>query len=100
EPIAAHQRREAGVEPGARLAGNRQQLAVTPQILRPPLDLIARERDRAVVVDGFERPEAPVTDVGGFGRERRPAQMTLQSSQRAHTASASGKSEQVIWNRE
>ena len=39
QPIAADQRREPRVEAGARLAGDRQQLAVAPEILRPLLDL-------------------------------------------------------------
>ena len=88
QAIAAHQRREAGVEAGARLAGDRQQLAVAPQILRPPLDLLARQANRAVVVDRLERAKALIADVDRFGRERRLTQMTLQSNQRAHTASA------------
>ena len=45
QTVAAHQRREAGVETGARLAGDRQQLAIAPQVLRPPLDLLARQRE-------------------------------------------------------
>ena len=74
QAVAAHQRREAGVEAGARLAGDRQQLAIAPQVLRPPLDLLARQVNRAVVVDRLERAEAPVADVSRFGRKRRLAQ--------------------------
>ena len=43
---AADERREAGVEAGARFTGDRQQLAVAPEILRTTLDLLARDRDR------------------------------------------------------
>ena len=35
QPRAADERREAGMEAGLRLAGNRQQLAVAPEVLRP-----------------------------------------------------------------
>src|SRR5438093_639843 len=90
--IAADQRREARVEPRARFAGDRQQLAVPPQILRPPLDLLARQRDRAVVVHRLERSETFVADIRGFRRKRRLTEMTLQTDQCAHTASASLKS--------
>ena len=76
-------------KPGLRLAGDRQQLAIAPEVLRPALDLFARQRDRAVVVDRLERAEALVAHVGGLGRKRRLAHMTLQSDERAHTASAS-----------
>ncbi len=89
QPSAAHQRREAGIEAGARLAGDRQQLAIAPQVLRPLLDLLARQVDGAVVVDRLERPETLVADVDRFGRKRRLTEMALQSDQRAHTASAS-----------
>ncbi len=41
QAIAAHERREAGIEPGERLAFNRQQLAVAPQTLRTPFNLLA-----------------------------------------------------------
>ena len=95
EPIAAHERGEAGVEAGARLSRNGQQLAIAPEIFRPALDLVARERDRGVVVDRLERPEALRAHVARFRRKRRLAQMTLQSDQRVHTASATG-----IWNEE
>src|SRR5437899_2552360 len=83
EPVgqarAAHERREAGVESRSRLAGDRQQLAVAPQILRTLLNLLPRQVDRAVVVDRLQRPETLVADVGGFRGEKGLAQMTLQS---------------------
>src|SRR5207248_3999512 len=63
EAIAAHERGESRMEPGERLAGDRQQLAVAPEVLGPLLDLLARDVDRAVVVDRFEGPEALVADV-------------------------------------
>src|SRR5712691_171706 len=86
--VAADERRETGVEAGPRLAGDRQQLAITPQVLRPAFDLLARQRDRAVVVNRLERAEALLTHVDCFGKERGLTEMTLQSNQRAHTTSA------------
>ena len=83
EAIATHERREAGVETGERLAGDRQQLAVAPQVLRPLLNLLARDVDGFVVVDGLERPQAFVADVYRFGREQGLAEMTLQTRQGA-----------------
>src|SRR6185436_12185843 len=74
---------------GARFSRDRQQLAVAPEILGPPLDFCPREPDCRVVVDWLERPEAPIADVGRFGGEFRFADMTLQPDERAHTASAS-----------
>ena len=70
------------------LAGDRQQLAVAPEVFRPPLDLFARQPDRAVVVERLQRAEALVAHVQRFGRKLRLAEMTLQSKERAHTASA------------
>ncbi len=89
QPAAADQRREAGMKTGLRLAGNRQQLPIAPEVLRPPLDLLPGQLDRGVVVDRLERAEAPIADVDGFGRKHGLAEMTLQSDKRAHTASAS-----------
>src|SRR5262245_20781299 len=86
---AAHERRIAGVEPGARLSRNRQQLAISPEILGPALDFFPREPDCRVVVDRLERPEAPIAHIGGLGGKHGFADMTLQSDERAHTASAS-----------
>ncbi len=93
EAVAAHQRCEAGVESGARLAGDRKQLAVAPEILRPRFNLLARQVDGVVIVDRLERSETAVADVHRFRRKRRLAEMTLKSNQRAHTASANGNSE-------
>jgi hypothetical protein len=73
---AADERREAGVEPGPRLAGDREQLPVAPQIVRPRLDLGARDVDRRVVVEGLERAEAAVADIERFGGKLGPAEMT------------------------
>src|SRR5579872_7362634 len=93
EPIAAHQGCEAGIEPGARLADDRQQLAIPPQILGPPLDLLPRQPHGPIVVDRLERTEAAVADVQRLGRKRRLAQVTLQSDERAHTTSDNFTSE-------
>ena len=89
QAIAAHERREAGVEPRSRLAGNRQQLAIAPQIFRPARDLLARQRDRAVVVQRLQWTEAPIAHVGRLRRKEGLAQMTLESQECAHTASVS-----------
>ena len=43
QPIAAHERREPGMKAGSRLAGDRQELAIAPEILRPLLDRFARQ---------------------------------------------------------
>src|SRR5262249_17302890 len=83
EPIASDERRESGIESGSWLAGDRQQLTVTPQVLRAPLDRVAGQRDRVVVVHRLERAEALVADVGRGGGKRRLAEMTLESGQHA-----------------
>src|SRR5207247_1631140 len=93
EPIAADQRREPGIEPGSRLVDDGQQLRVSPKIFRTPLDLLARESYRAVVVHRLERSEASIAHIQRLRRKRGLAQVTLQSSQRGHTASANSKSE-------
>src|ERR1700688_2897840 len=72
-----------------RLAGDRQQLAVPPEILRPARDFLARQRDGRIVVHGLERSQAPIADVDGFGWKGSLAHVTLQSDERGHTASAS-----------
>ena len=43
QPVGAHERREAGVEAGQRLALDRQELAIAPEALRPRLDQLARD---------------------------------------------------------
>ena len=48
EPVGPDERREAGVEPGARLAVDRQQLAIAPEVLRPALDQLARDERGAI----------------------------------------------------
>src|SRR5262245_18426335 len=88
QSIASHQRREAGVEAGRRFAGNRQQFAVAPEVLGTRLYLLARQMDRVVVVHRLERSEALVADVDRRRWKGRLAQMTLQSEEHAHTASA------------
>ena len=88
QPMAAYERREARVEPGARLPFDRQKLAVAPEILWTPLDVLAGQANRAVVVHRLERTQTPIADVNRLGGECRLTEMTLQSDQRAHTASA------------
>src|ERR1700720_2553850 len=89
KPRAPHERREAGMKSRLRLAGDRQQLAVPPQILRPPGNVFARQPDGRVVVHRLERAQAPIADVDRLGGKRRLAHVTLQSDQCGHTASAS-----------
>src|SRR6476659_9015871 len=87
ETTGAHERREAGVEAGARLTGNGQQLTIPPQILGPLFDGFARQPYRRIVVDRLERPETAIADVQGPGGKLCLAHVTLQTSQRAHTSS-------------
>ena len=87
QPVAAHERREPGMKTGARLAGDRQQLAIAPEVLRPLFDLLAREPHGAVVVYRRQRTEAPIADIQRLSRKGGLAQMTLQSDQNAHTPS-------------
>src|SRR5262245_29388496 len=82
EPRRSHERREARVEPGPRLADDRQQLAITPEILGPAFDDVAGQVDLRVVVDGFERTEAALAGISRVGRKRGLAQMTLQADER------------------
>src|SRR5438045_849371 len=88
QPRAANERSEPGIESCPRLAGDGQQLAIPPQVFWPPFDLLTRNPDGAVIVEGLQRAKAPIADVQGFGGEFRFAQMTLQSNEGAHTASA------------
>ena len=81
EAIGLDERREARGEAGARLAGDRQQLAIAPQVARPRRDGLAvmscrdrRSRRR------LERSEALVADEQRLGRERRVAHVALQSN--------------------
>ena len=46
QPRAADERREAGVKTGLRVAGNRQQLTVSPEVFRPPFDNFTRQANR------------------------------------------------------
>ena len=64
QAVAAHERREAGVETGARLAGDRQQLAVAPEVLRPLLDLLRAS-------GGSARSRRPARAARGTCRRRR-----------------------------
>src|ERR1700730_8168941 len=81
KPRAPHERREAGMKSRLRLAGDRQQLAVAPQILRPPRNVLARQRDGRIIVHGLERAKAPIADVDGLGGKRRFAHVTLKSDE-------------------
>src|SRR5215468_4982979 len=79
QPRAPDERSETGVEPRARLAGNRQQLAIAPEVFRPALDLLPRDLNRFVIVEGLERSEAFLADPQRLRGKRGLAQMTLES---------------------
>src|SRR5581483_11085286 len=79
ETLAAHERGEAGVEAGPRLAVDRQQFAVAPQVLRPAFDVRSRHANGCVVVDRFERAETLLADVARLRGIAGLAQMTLQT---------------------
>src|SRR5512138_47428 len=82
----ADERREAGMEAGPRLPGDREQLTVAPQVARPRLDQVAREqfaRD-AIVVHDLQRTQALLADPESLGRVLRRADVTSQAAQRRH----------------
>src|SRR5215813_4937722 len=79
QPRAPDQRSEPGVEPRARLACNRQQLTIAPEVFRSELDLLPRDRNRFVIVEGLERSEAFLADPQRLCGKRGLAQMTLES---------------------
>jgi hypothetical protein len=86
EPIGFDEWGVSRIEPGARLAVNRQQLSVAPQVIRARLDLGAGHvaPDLVVVVDDFERSQALIADPQRLCREHRLAQMALQSNYVGH----------------
>ena len=86
EAIGFDERRESRIEAGARLAVDRQQLAIAPQVLRARLDLRAAHvaPDLVVVVDDFERSETLVAHPQRLCRKHRLAQVTLQSGYVSH----------------
>ena len=89
ETIGFDERRESRIEAGARLAVDRQQLAVAPQVLRARLDLRAAHvlPDLVVVVDDFERSQTFVAHPQRLCRKHRLAQVTLQSGYVSHISS-------------
>ena len=88
EPIGAHERRAPGVEARARLAGDGQKLPEPPDVLRPPLDHLSRERlaHARVVIHHLERPEALIADPQRLGGVLRPAQVALQPGHERHAS--------------
>src|SRR4029079_18898858 len=64
----------------ARLALDRQQLAVAPQVFRPPLDRLACHRlcRQGVVVDDFQRAQALVADPERVGWEAGLTEVTAK----------------------
>src|SRR6476619_7528738 len=87
ETIGAHERREAGVEAGAGLTGNGQQLPIAPQVLRSLFDDFARQPDRRIVVNRLERSETTIANVEGLCGKICLANVTLQADQRVHPSS-------------
>src|SRR5438046_1472617 len=85
ETRRADERRESRIESRARLARNRQQLAIAPEILRTALDLFASDLDRSIVVGRLERTEAFLADPQRFGWIVGFTEMTLQTRQRTGT---------------
>src|SRR4051812_35149814 len=79
ETGGADERGESRIKSGARLTGNGKQFAISPEVLRPPLDFFARDRHGAVVVSRLERTEALLTDPQRFGRKLGFTQVTLQT---------------------
>src|ERR1700674_4720427 len=86
QALGMKQRREARVEPDRRLAVDRQQLAIAPEISRARLDNRARDRglDFRVVVDHFERAEAGLAHVERLDRIFLAALAALQACDVAH----------------
>src|SRR5208282_6512106 len=83
------QRREARMEPDRRLAVDRQQLAIAPQVSRARLDNRARDRglNFRVVVDDLERAEAGLAHVERLDRIFLAALAALQACDVAHPSS-------------
>src|SRR5688572_7588923 len=91
--LGTDERCETGMEPRAGPSFDRQQLAVSPEVLRPPLDRVAGEKrpDGLVVVADLERPEALVADPQRRGREQRLTEMTTKSEIHAVVSRYNGK---------
>ena len=69
EIFRPHQRRQSRMGPDDRGAFDRQQVDIAPHAVRALFDLFPGDRafDLVVVVFDFERAEAHLTDVDGFG---------------------------------
>src|ERR1700682_337904 len=84
EAMAMKQRGEAGVGPdiGDAVEIDRQQFAITPQIVRPLLDNRSRDRgaNLRVVVGDLERSEAGLADMQRAYRILLPALATFEIS--------------------
>ena len=81
ETVGTNQGRAADLRADARLAGDREELAVAPHRLRAPGELVAGDdgADRVVVVVHFEGAEVVGAEVGGaFGVEL-PANPTAET---------------------
>src|SRR5713101_1231802 len=82
EAMAMKQRREAraGTDVGFAVEIDRQQFAITPQIVRSLLDNCSRDSgaNLRVVVGDFERPEAGLADMQRAYRVLLPALATFQ----------------------
>src|SRR5258708_5593961 len=81
ESFGAQQRSEPGTRSDLRLAFDRQQFAITPQIVRAAFDRRARNRgaDFRVIVADFERTEAGFANVERADRVFLAALATLET---------------------
>ena len=88
EPVRTNEGRASRVEPGQRLARNRQQFTVAPQILRTRGDVgrCHGRADRVVVVGHLERAETLIADEEGIGREGRAAHPAPKPREKFHTS--------------
>src|SRR6266545_7966599 len=89
EPVGAHQRGEAGIQTDARLAVDRQQFAITPQVGLARSDLFPTycSFDSIVIVLYLQRTEAGLADVERLLGIFLATFTTLQSFDKAHGVS-------------
>ena len=81
QTVRLDERGESGMQARARLAVDRQELPVAPEVLGPLLDHLARHRagNRRVVERDFERSETLRADPEGAGRVLGLAQVATEA---------------------
>src|SRR5262245_8771179 len=104
EPLSqtrtSYKRCEPGMKPGLRIADDRQELTIAPEIFRPRGNRFASQTlDDFVIVDRLEGTQTFLADVGRLRGKHRLTQMTLQSDKGGHTASANDCSESPLTSR-